>query len=78
MSAQNATASQTGLLAGLINRKQLAAELGRSERSIMVYEAEGLPVIRRGRLRFYDVSKVRAWLEGKPLNMPKRRRDHAA
>jgi hypothetical protein len=48
--------------AGLIARKSLAADLGRSERTIIRYERAGMPFIKLGMLRFYDPFKVRAWV----------------
>jgi phage terminase Nu1 subunit (DNA packaging protein) len=50
------------LLAGLITRDQLRAELGCSARTVVRHEMNGLPVIRRGNLRLYEIDKVRAWL----------------
>ena len=58
------------ILDGLITREQLAAQLDKTTRCIQNYEANGLPVIRRGRMRLYDVHAVRAWLRGE---LPKRR-----
>ncbi len=48
--------------AGLIARKSLAADLGRSERTIIRYERAGMPFIKLGMLRLYDPAKVRAWV----------------
>ena len=59
------TLSETGLLAGLVNRSELRAHLGGcTDRTIQRYEQLGLPVLRRGRLRFYEIEAVRAWLRG--------------
>lgn len=53
-----------GLFHGLLTRRMLADGLGVSARTIMRYERQGLPVIRRGYMRFYDPVKVNAWLAG--------------
>jgi hypothetical protein len=59
------TLNETDLLAGLLNRSELRTQLGGcTERTIQRYEQLGLPVFRRGRLRFYDIGAVRAWLRG--------------
>ena len=47
---------------GLLRRAQIAADLGRSERTMIRYEHAGLPVIKVGMLRLYDPATVRAWL----------------
>lgn len=52
----------------LLTKKQLAAELGRSERWIELRQREGLPVAdtdRYGR-RKYSLKAVEAWLHEKP------------
>lgn len=62
--------SPAELLKGLLSRPQLRRELtveGQeppSERTIQRWETLGLPVIRRGNLRLYDIEAVRAWLRG--------------
>jgi phage terminase Nu1 subunit (DNA packaging protein) len=54
-------------LGGLVTRAQLL-ELppfkGRSVKTILRYEAGGMPVIRRGTIRLYDLDAVVAWLRG--------------
>ena len=50
------------LLAGLLNRKRLALELSRSERTIIRYERAGMPFIKLGMQRLYDPARVRAWI----------------
>ena len=50
------------IVAGLLTRPQLAADLDCSDRTIIRYENAGLPVIRLGMLRFYNPAAVRAWL----------------
>ncbi len=50
------------VLAGLLTRNQLAAELGRSERTVIRWERAGLPVIKLGMTRLYDSAKARDWL----------------
>lgn len=59
----DATAA-TEVLSGLANRAQLARVLGVGQRTIIRYEHQGLPVIRRGRMRLYDVEQTRLWLRG--------------
>jgi len=49
-------------IANLLNRKQLAAYLGCSERTIIRRERAGMPVIKLGMMRLYDPEKVRAWM----------------
>lgn len=50
------------IIAGLPVRKQIAESLGVSERTIIRWEHQGLPVIRLGMARLYDPAKVRAWV----------------
>ncbi len=54
--------STASVFAGLLKRPQLAADMGRSERTIIRLEHAGLPVIRVGMTRLYDPAAVRAWL----------------
>ena len=57
--------TSAGVLTGMVTRAELRAELARcTDRTILRYERQGLPVFRRGRLRLYDVEAVRAWLRG--------------
>jgi phage terminase Nu1 subunit (DNA packaging protein) len=64
------------VIAGLITRGQLAAQLGRSERTVIRWEHAGLPVIKLGATRLYDPVKARAWLltHERRHDMPKRGR----
>ncbi len=50
---------------GLYTRAQIAEALGRSEKTVREWEAGGLPVIKQGGLRLYDVAAVAAWLKGR-------------
>ena len=50
------------VIAGLLTRDQLAAQLGRSERTVIRWEHAGLPVIKLGMTRLYDPAKARDWL----------------
>ena len=64
------------IIGGLIARKQLAAELHCSERTVIRHERAGMPYIKLGALRLYDPAKVRAWVldhEHRP-SAPKRAR----
>lgn len=62
---------------GLLTKKQLATELGRSERWIELRQRDGLPVAdtdRYGR-RLYRLADVEAWLhelDSRPRSMPDR------
>jgi hypothetical protein len=47
-----------------VTRAEFAAALGRSVRTIIRYEAEGLPVTRRGRTRLIPIDRAIIWLEG--------------
>ena len=66
--------SQPALLDGMVDRPGLQAQLpgNPSQRTIQRWEQQGLPVIRRGRLRLYDIAAVRAWLRGD--RQPRKRR----
>ncbi len=50
------------IIAGLMTLAQIAADLDRSERTILRFDAQGIPVIRVGTLRLYDPAAVREWL----------------
>jgi len=63
----DAAADRPALLAGLLTRDEFRKEFKDdppSDRTIQRWEAAGLPVIRRGNLRLYDIAAVRAWLVG--------------
>jgi hypothetical protein len=53
---------QPRLLAGMLTREQLRAETGWGDRTIQRREAEGLPVVKIGRDRFYPAKSGRDWL----------------
>ncbi len=50
------------VLAGLVDRAELARQLGCSTRTIIRHEQAGLPVLRIGIKRLYEVQRVRGWL----------------
>ena len=52
----------TSIMAGLLTRKQTAAEMNCTERTIIWREHAGMPVIRVGMLRLYNPAAVRDWL----------------
>jgi hypothetical protein len=58
------------LFEGFASREQLLTDpsspfLHLSKRTLLRFEAAGLPVIRRGRkVRLYDLAQVRRWLTG--------------
>ena len=51
-----------GVLAGLLSRERLAAELGCSPRTVIRREREGMPFVKIGALRLYEPARVREWL----------------
>ena len=62
MEPQTTTPTAPSVLAGLVNRPNLSADLGKSERTIIRWEHAGMPVIRVGMTRLYDPASVRQWL----------------
>ena len=62
MQHETATATPASVTAGLMDRKQLAAELRCSDRTVIRRERAGMPFIRLGMLRLYDPAKVREWV----------------
>ena len=50
------------LLAGLIARQQLQAEIGRGWRTILRWEHQGLPCVVIGNLKRYPIDRVREWI----------------
>jgi hypothetical protein len=58
------SSNKPSVLEGFHTRSELAADLGVTERTIIRYEHQGLSVIRRGKLRLYEVERTRAWLRG--------------
>jgi hypothetical protein len=58
------------LFEGFASREQLLTDpsspfVDLSKRTLLRFEAAGLPVIRRGRkVRLYDLAQVRRWLTG--------------
>ena len=60
---QHETASEpVSVLAGLLTRSQIAAEFGKTERTVIRWEHSGLPVIKFGMTRLYDPTNCREWL----------------
>lgn len=58
---QVSSSERSGILAGLITRKELIAQLDVCRMTVCRYEKQGMPVIRRGKGRFYEPAAVRAW-----------------
>lgn len=58
----HSTPTSDSVTAGLLSRDRIAADLRRSERTVVRYEHAGMPVIKIGMLRLYDPATVRAWL----------------
>jgi len=64
----SATKNALELFDGLVPRRQLLTDpsspfAGLSERTLLRFEAAGMPVIRQGRkIRLYDVGKIHRWL----------------
>lgn len=57
------SARTTALAAeGLVTRAQLATELDITEQSILLWEKDGLPVLKVGKQRLYDIKKVAGWI----------------
>ena len=52
------------VIGGLLERRELAAALNRSERTIVRYERQGMPFIKLGSRRLYEPEKVRNWILG--------------
>lgn len=62
MQTEPAIPATASITAGLLNRKELAADLRCSDRTVIRRERAGMPFIRLGMMRLYDPAKVRAWL----------------
>ena len=55
--------SRTGILAGLIDRNELAEQLNCCKRTIITLEQKhGLPALHIGKARYYQPDAVRAWV----------------
>ena len=69
------TLSQTHILDGFITREQLAAELGKSPRTIDRWEVRriGPPRVIVGRTILYRVESVRLWLQSCERHKGRRR-----
>lgn len=64
MKAEKAQPTAVLQSAGILNRTQLALELGVLDETVAAWEAEGLPVIPMGRkTRLYDVQEIIEWLK---------------
>jgi hypothetical protein len=62
------------LLLGLIGERDLATELGyRSRQSIHNLLRQGLPSIKLGGKRLFDIEKVRAWVLSHEVDMSPRK-----
>jgi hypothetical protein len=67
----------TGLLTEYLTRKEMAAELGRSESTLRWWEQLGVgpPLTRIGKLRLYRRASVAAWIEARdPKPLPRGRK----
>jgi hypothetical protein len=55
----------TDLLSDYVDRPQLATELKVSERTVRRYELEpdGLPFVRMGRRKLYNIPRARDWIQ---------------
>ena len=62
MSESRTSTAPAGILSGLCPRKETAAAFGVVERTVIRWEAAGLPVIKLGKQRLHKVESVRAWL----------------
>ncbi len=62
MQAEATQQTVQSVFAGLLTRAQLAADMGKTERTIIRYERAGMPFIAVGMIRLYDPAKVRAWI----------------
>ncbi len=74
------TACRDALFGGTTDIHTLAAALGRSARTIERHIAAGLPVIRIGRDRRFDLVQARQWLMARERrhDVPRRGRPRAA
>ena len=61
--ALSTTAPATSSTPTLLTRAQLAAALGVCQRSVSLLVAEGMPCLRVGEARRFDLGRVMAWLE---------------
>lgn len=73
------------LLAGFVPGDQLAGALGKSERTIdrLVNQPDGLPYVKVGRTRLFNIDSVRDWLiaretQRNPKDAPRRGRPRKA
>ena len=58
-----------------VTGEEADAELGTNPKRRRQWETTGLPVIRRGHLKLYDVDHLRAFIEGRPIPVKRRRRE---
>jgi hypothetical protein len=61
--------SSTALMTvGLLTREHLATELKIDPQTMLLWEADGMPVLKIRKQSFYDLKAVAAWMrrEGKP------------
>jgi hypothetical protein len=68
-----AAVTQPSVMTGFHTREELAAAVGKSVATVRRWEQRGLPVIRRGNLRLYEIERVRDWLRSDPI-VPEPRR----
>ena len=62
-----------GFLAGYSTREELARKVNRTTFTILKWEKQGLPVVRRGNLRLYNDELTRKWLLGELDNSEPRK-----
>jgi len=67
-----------GILAGLLNRYQLQKQLDWSRRTVIRNEGRGLPVLRIGKRRYYEITRVNEWLRNGGVRPQTRRRRRGA
>jgi len=70
-------AGTPSVLEGIVDRPALAHDLSVSQRTLIRYEMAGMPVLRIGKKRLYEIARVREWLLNGGVR-PSRRRSAAA
>lgn len=61
-------------LRGILNRAQLAFELGIKPETVFVWEKKGLPTIKEGMTILYDLDEVVGWMKSRSKKKPAAKR----
>jgi hypothetical protein len=67
-------AVRAALLSGLASKSRFAAAIGKCERTVNMWIADGMPTVRVGRTPYIPIMEARAWLLKSSSRQPEARK----